>query len=73
MPPLVLLGGPFSVAEASALEASAEDEFGGSATEAGLNTNEELTPVDVCALPPKSARGRDLCCPPRRYRLRCDV
>ena len=61
IPPLVLLGGPFSVAEASALDASAEDGSGGGATEAGLSTNEELTLVEVCSLVPKSARGRDLC------------
>ena len=49
------------MAEASALEASAEDGFGAGATEAALNTNEELTLVEVWSLVPKSARGRDLC------------
>ena len=50
-----------------------EDGFGGGATEAGLNANEELTLVGICSLVPKSACGRELCWPPRRCRLRCDV
>lgn len=73
IPPPVLPGGPLSVAEASALEVSVEDGFGGGATEAGLNANEELTLIEVCSLLPKSVRGRELCWPPRRCRLLWDV